>query len=554
MQTGLAHKIRQVGTTPQRSQNSILVGRIIDTNAEHNTVDVATIDGYIVRGATMLSDSGGTQAGQNGLPQVYNGKDAFVEPQAGLSGGLRKLYDEGDPTHAHDSYAIVGFANGYQNKPFVLGMTAPNSHQNSFKEPNMALKRDIHDILNVTWTDNHNDVRPPPFGQGPVDPKHPLEVLNGNWQLSFPDRYQDVPPDGGMDNGDDYQSYMVWGYRDLPRVFTNSNFDKDKHPFQLSLAQMGDLKKAQRDYARGFTLNQRWRSRFQIDNNGNITLRAEGRDFDSTHFNDKDVAEGDMTIWSRLGYQGWHRDKFEWVRMRPRHDGKVPDGLARDESLKKAKATGSASLMVQRDWNIGVRRQVTQTFVEGLDLKIGDYDVGWNTGLGGVDPGTLWDEAVLNPDFKSQVGTDKIWRGTKQDNYLRGANVNFLWARPFDSLKDGPMAFTWNLVNKQPPIDNEITSDCNWTLVQTTAHGHVNWSATLLPTQGHADASWTLAGSQDNANYTVSVTSDAAHDATIVLEVMGAHTTSIILDSQAGTVNITAPNGVFINGTAVTVP
>jgi hypothetical protein len=549
-QTSLAAHARDVTTSPLTAATRFLRAKVIDTDPKSGRVAVALNRSGVLRNVQVSTGMAGTRTGSWGLPQVWN-SPAAIPPK---NGG--RIYDEAALTKAHDTYAIVGFFNGSGNAPIVLGMTPPNAHQMSFDEHNLQIERTVHDHHTVQWSDDQKDLRPPPFGDG-GDKDDPYTALNGNWQMIFPDRYQDKPVSArDLKFGDHYQTFLSVGYHDQPRQFgdgeSSANFDNDYTPWQLSPKQKGDDPEKGQQYARGIWLNQRWRTRLALDAQGNVELRAEGLDYDSTHFTNKTDSFGTMTLWSRLGYQGWHRDKFEWVRMRPRHDGKKP------ESLEQAKATGSASLRVQRDWDVSVRRSVKHTYVEDFTLQIGDYDTTWNSGPGGQDPGLRWDEAddtpVLNPDFKSTLGDDKIWRGTKKDDYLRAANVAFTFARPLDSLKDGPQTFVWTIDNRQIPIDGENTSDCNWSLEQSTVKGHVNWSSTLTPKQGHANATWTLTGDEDDATYAINVNAQDPHNATVTLVAVAKYTTSITLDAEAGTVAIVAPNGLTVNGTTVSVP
>jgi hypothetical protein len=620
VQAALASRRRETAFTPLREYNRLVLGRVTNVYHEHNLVDVALDKGPVHRGVPVLGAGGGTQHGlAANLPQIWNSERAQLKQNG-------QLYDESFPSHTHDTFALVGYADGYASRPFVLGFLSPNSTQLSLPHPNQQLDRHVTDIHELKWSDESLDLRKPPFGA--ASPDHPDELLYGNWQLIFPDRQRDypvpyrgagkgqtkaVPIDPLTDFGNDHQTFIAVGYHDRPRVFgdgsTSANYDNDRHPWGLSLHQKGD--KDERDgagfpigqqHARQIVLNQRWRSRLWIDQHGEVTLRAEGLCFDSTEYQEQQKSFGRMQLWSRLETTTWQKQFGQWVRMRPRYDGKDP------ESERTAKKTGTAQLRVQRAWDVAVRKDAEFRVRDSFTLHVGDFDTKWNQGELGVDPGTLWesftdprDKPVLNPNFRAQVGDDRLWKG---EDFMDSANVDFHFTRPADARATGQQTFTWTMDPKKP------ATDVLWTYLGDPQDGRVDYDITLRPgplddakadtlvlgqqgrqvewlcdsavprarteaqaTPDDADngtttdtycdlavavaklfaSSTTKSGGTANSANQGFVTIDAG-SGTITIQMQGlSHTATIVLDATTGNVNISG-NQLTFNGTPLTVP
>jgi len=252
-QASLAHKERERQDSPLRDYMRLYMGRVTNTYPEHGLVDVALLRGGInLRYVPVLGDSGGTSAGMNGLPQVWNSDVAKQKTDQPPDPGIDKpqVYDEPKKTYKYDVFCIVGYADGYHNQPVVLGFMNPNAHQSSFHEPNMQVERKSTDIHELYWSEPGIDIRPKPFGSGQKDDDFPEEVHGGNWQVIFPDRNKDQPvAEKERKFGSDRQTFLSFGYHNRPRLFGNgtdkgsANFDHDSAPWKLSQTEKGNKDK-----------------------------------------------------------------------------------------------------------------------------------------------------------------------------------------------------------------------------------------------------------------------------------------------------------------------
>lgn len=573
MQAGLLFKRRESAENPLRTFTGLRLGRITHTYPEHGLVDVALLRGPVLRQVPLLADAGGTTAGSNDLPQIWNSDVAQIKQP---EDGSKQIYDEGKPTYKYDSFCVVGYIDGYANRPVVVGFLNPNAHQNSFNEPNLGIDRKASDIHELHWSEDGIDIRPKPFGQAEKD--RPPYVVQGNWQQIFPDRQKDYSVTSGSRKfGNDHQTYFSVGYHDRPRVFGNgkkdgsANFDADKVPFRLNPIELGDDQK-QYKYARGIVFNQRWRSRFAIDTQGNIDIHAEGLCFDSTDYKEQQISEGTVALWSRLETRGWHKHAGFWTRMRPRFDGKDP------ESVKTAKETGTYQMRIQRKWDVAVRKDIAFVAKDSFTLNIGDFPSHWNDGDLGKDPGTRWDDGIdaedkpaLNPEWKTTVDDDDTWKG---ESFQDSGNASIHQNRRQQAKAVGPLTATWLMDPEKP------NTDTSWVHTQAPQSGATTKSDFLKPSSGkpadwqaHLDgdtatnhfdlhteshkATATLAVSGPNP-VTLTVTSDTT-SGHLHLDVAGPQAASLDIDTVSGTITITAPTvnivgTLKVNGTTVTVP
>ena len=566
-QASLMHKARPSADSPLRTYDRSLVGRVIDSHPKAGTVDIALLRGPILRDVPVTLDGiGSTGRGQQGLPQVWNSDKAFIRL---TPDGRKQIYDEAKKTYLWDTFAIVQYNDGYHNQPYVSGWLNPNSHQLSFDEPNLELERHTADIHELYFTEEGIDIRPHPFGDAPMG--HPPEVIWGNRQLIFPDRNKDykVKP-SERKFGNDHMTYISYGYHPWPRVFgdgkTSANFDNDKNPWKLGQEEKGDEEK-HRKYARGITLNQRWRSRFQIDPLGNVYVRAEGQGFDSTEFKDTDTIEGRIEFWSRLETKSWNKHFGAWTRMRPRHDG------GGQEDVPTAKKTGTYQMRVQRFLDIAVRKDAQITAKDTFTLQVGDFDTQWNKGILGDDPGAHWDDpqylhpddqSVLNPDFKKSVGDDVIWKGA---DFQDSANTTFHFRRWVQAKATGPQTFTFTMDPQKP------ATDAQWSRALTPKDGSTSIQSTQTPSAASKTALWEELLAHPRNPVTVEATANQTTDtvliklghhskpitvtltaadsgSTLVASVQGTNPCTLTMNGETGIIAFTGVH-ITLNGTNV---
>jgi hypothetical protein len=123
LQDGLIWRFREA-TDPNGGMPHQL-GRVIRVNRKLHTVDVALRYGGTLTNVKVLKDVAGTNEGSGWLPDVDSGKTEDATPTYPGTG-------------TNDSYCVVGYVEGRQREPYVVGFVPPPQFETSFEKMNVT--------------------------------------------------------------------------------------------------------------------------------------------------------------------------------------------------------------------------------------------------------------------------------------------------------------------------------------------------------------------------------------------------------------------------------